>query len=340
MLPLLKFKDIFIKEKFCLGLDIGSSSIKLVKLRFLKEKTELCGYNLEVLQDNLTSVLKNITESYDTKKLNLSVCGPAAIIRYVNFPRMNNAELRQALKFEAQKHIPFPISEVNIDGYILKEDLSDNRMLVVLAAVKKEFIEQRLKLIQDLGLKANIVDIDSVALINAFNFNYSQDTALKTKTVALLNIGAHLTNLNILEDGLPHLSRDIYIAGDNFTQKLQDTLGLDFRAAESLKISPDKEKLAQIMTAIESVLSNLVHEVRVSFDYYESQTTSSVGKIFLSGGGSKLPAIKDMLAKLLGIEVEYWDPLRQIDVSNGIDRQNINVLSSQLAVAVGLALRQ
>lgn len=337
-----RLKDRFSKETFSIGLDIGSSSIKLIKLKFTKDKIEFCGFDLEPTQVDLGPLLKKIAESCcDTKKINLSVSGPSTIIRYVDFPRMNEDELRHALKFEAEKHVPFSMPEINLDSYILKQDLPDNKMLIMLAAAKKEFINQRLKLIEDIGLKVNIVDIDSLALINAFNFNYSQDENLKGKTIALLNIGAGYSNLNILESGIPRLSRDIRIAGNNFTQKIQDTLGVDFATAEALKLkSEDKEQNKKITPAVELIISNLANEVRISFDYYESQSTSSAGKIFLSGGGSRLLALKDTLANLIGIEVEYWDPLKQIVISDTIDASKIKEISSHLAVAVGLALRR
>jgi type IV pilus assembly protein PilM len=252
---------------------------------------------------------------------------------------MSSGELRQALKFEAQKYIPFSLDEVNLDSFILKEDLPDNKMLVLLAAVKKEFLRERLKIIESAGFKASIVDIDSLALINAFNFNYAKDSdILKNKTIALLNIGAALTNLNILEDGIPCLSRDIQIAGNNFTQKLMDIFGLDFKSAEELKINP-KERLQKVSQAIEAVLVNLASEVRTSFDYYESQSASDVIKIFLSGGSSLFSGLKDMLANLVGIEVEPWNPIGKINIGDSVDAEKVKAVSNQLAVAIGLALR-
>jgi len=338
---LAKFKDRFSKERFSLGLDIGSSAIKIVKLKFIKDGVELCDFALEPAQVNPTETLKKIKQSLNPAVdiVNIGVSGSATVIRYVNFPQMNKDELRQALKFEAQKHIPFSLEEVNFDGYILKEALPDNKMLVLLAAVKKDLINQQLKLIEDAGFKASIIDIDSIALCNAFSLNYQADENLKPKATALLNIGSSISNLNILEGGAPRLSRDIHIAGSNFTQKLAEIFSLDFDSAESLKLAPDKERAAKVILAVESVVTNLAGEIRTSFDYYESQSASSVVKIFLSGGGSKFPGLKDMLANFLGIEVEYWDTLRQINIAGNLPAQRIKELSGHLAVAVGLALR-
>ncbi|MBM3254748.1 MAG: type IV pilus assembly protein PilM [Candidatus Omnitrophica bacterium] len=327
------------KEKIILGLDIGTSAIKFAKLRFTKGGVELCRIGIEPLQAGLEPILKNIIKDQNIKKANISVCGPSTIIRYVNFPKMTAQELAQSLKFEAQKHIPFSVSEVNLDAAILKSDLADNKMLVMLAAIKKDFLAARLKLIESAGFSVSNVDIDSVALINAFNFNYTKEDLPQAKSIALLNIGSSFSNLSILEEGMPHLSRDIQVAGNNFTQKLEDGLEIDFKSAEALKFtSPDKEKAQKITQGLESMLSSLAAEVRTSFDYYESQGTLSVAKIFLSGAGSIFPGFKDLLANILGIEVEYWDPLRKIKVSEEVDAQKIKMQLPRLAVAIGIAL--
>jgi type IV pilus assembly protein PilM len=336
-----KFKKRLSKERVSVGLDIGTEAVKIVKLKFIKDAVELSAFALEPSQPAPADTLKKIKEPQGpVESVRISVSGSSAVIRYVSFPRMSNEELKQSLKFEAQKHIPFSIDEVNLDGYILKEELPDNKMLVLLAAVKKDLLNQRLKLIDDAGFKTEAIDIDSIALVNAFNFNYSGEEGLKNKTIALFNIGAAITNLNILENGLPRLSRDIHIAGNNFTHKLMDTFALDFNSAEKLKLNPQTEKSERIVAGVESVLANLCQEVRTSFDYYESESASSVVKIFLSGGGSNFRGLKDILANLLGIEVEYWDPLRKIGIPAGLDAGRIKALSNQLAVAVGLALRQ
>lgn len=334
-----QFKDRFLKEKFSVGFDLGASTIKVVKLRSLAEGgIELCDFNFEPVQKDLKPIFKKIRQSLKTRRINISISGPATIIRYVNFPKMEQGEFNQSLKFEAEKNIPFTISEVNIDGYILKPDLPENKMLVLIAAAKKEFVNERLKLVENVGFRVKLIDIDSLALINAFNFNYLDEADLKGKTIALLNIGATGSNLNILTDGTPYLSRDIVIAGDSFTQRFADVLGMDFNAAEDYKLNPDREKSDKANAAMEAVLLNLTNEIRRSIDYYESQSASSPVKIFLSGGGTKLLGLKEKMAELLGIEVEYWDPLRKISVTGNIDQQKLKELSNQLAVAVGSAL--
>ncbi len=330
------------REKVSLGLDVGSSFIKSVKLRSDKDSAQLLDFVcLETDNTRQLEIISEILKAQNVKRVNISVCGPSVITRYVPFPRMSQDELKQALKFEAQKHIPFSLADINLDCQILKNDLADNKMLVMLAAVKKDFLSQRLKIFQELGVAVNLVDIDTVSLSNAFIFNYGQEDLIKQKTVALLNIGAAQTNLNIIENGIHSLSRDINIAGNGFTQKLSDSFAIDYKSAENLKIKPEKEKAEKIAQCVESVLTYLAGEVRVSFDYYESQSAASISKVFLSGGGSLFTGLKDMLANILDIPVEYWDPFKRVDLAQdlSVKLKGENQLYSQMAVAVGLALR-
>jgi len=351
------------KEKLSFGLDIGTQSIKCVKLKTSGNLVELVDFDLQESQLDPVEVLKKIKHDLGADLVNISFCGASTVIRYVNFLRMNKTELKGALKFEAQKHIPFSVNEVNLDAEILKDDLPENKMLVLIAAIKKESILQRVKVLDNAGLRASLIDIDSLALVNAFNFNYpkteltgnngtlasgqnlkSPGAALAAanqnpKTICLVNIGSTITNVNILDNGLVRLSRDIHSGGANFTKKLMDTFDLDFKAAEELKLNPPADKAARIRPAVESVLTNLASEIRTSFDYYESQNTSSVIKIFLSGGGSKIVGLKEMLGICLGLPVESWDPFNRITIGDGIDKQKLDKFYGQFNVAVGLALR-
>jgi type IV pilus assembly protein PilM len=330
----------FPKEEYSVGLNIGVSSLKMAKLRFSRDSVILCGFSLEQNALGSEEILKKISQASGARAVNISVSGQQAIIRYVDFPKMSREELKQALKFEAQKHIPFPLTDVNVDGYILRDDLPENKMRVLLAAVKKEFLNQRLKLLADSGFDIAIADIDSLALVNAFNFNYSGDGALAGKTIALLNIGSVTSNLNILEAGMPALSRDINIGGNNFTQKIADVMAVGFKEAEGLKTARDGSKADKMLSIVEPVLAKLAQEVRTSFDYYESRSITSVEKIYLSGGGSLYPGLKEMLANLLAISVDNWDPLKKIEIAGDLDPDKVRPLAGQLAVAIGLALRR
>ena len=327
------------KDKFSIGLDIGTQSIKSVKLKISGNSAELVAFDLEESQLDPVDVLKKIKHVQNADLVNISFCGSSTVIRYVNFLRMSKTELRQALKFEAQKHIPFSLEEVYLDADILKDDLPDNKMLVLIAALKKEFVQQRLKSLEGAGLRPNIVEIDSLALINAFNFNYPKNEIPLQKSICLLNIGSTISNVSIIDNTAARLSRDIHSAGANFTKKLMDIFSIDFKAAEELKLKADPERANKVKAGVESVLTNLALEMRTSFDYYESQNNSNVVKIFLSGGGSKITGLKEMLTSSLGIEVEFWDPFKQIKINDNLDAAKLKQCAEQFNVAVGLALR-
>ena len=337
MFPKIKLPGV--KGKFSIGLDIGTQSIKCVKLKINGTDTELVAFDLEESLFDPTETLKKIKHEQDADLVNISFCGSATVIRYINFLKMNKSELKQALKFEAQKHIPFSLNEVNLDAEILKDNLPENKMLVLIAAVKKELIQQRLKILENADLRPNVIDIDSLALANAFNFNYPKTDVPENKSACLLNIGASISNVNIINNGIPVLSRDIHSGGANFTKKLMDIFNIDFKEAEKLKINPDADNANKVKAAVENVLTNLAAEIRTSFDYYESQNTSNVVKIFLGGGAGKIPGLKEMLAGCLGIPVELWDPFKEIKISDKLDSQKLNQAAGQFNVAVGLALR-
>lgn len=333
------------KQRFSVGLDIGSSSIKAVALELKDKEVFLKNYNLtEILAGtDLSSAIKQALSSTEVnanyERINISLSGQSVVIRYVWLPLMSEKELNSSLKFEAAKLIPFSIEEVNVDSFILKQDVSNNKMLVLIVAAKKEAVSERIKLLQNLGFKIAVIDVDSLALINAFNFNHHSSEEGLPKAFALLNIGASVSNLNILEEGIPVFSRDIYIGGNNFSKKIADSLGMNLGEVENLKKNPDEAMRDKILSLVESILSNLASEVRISFDYYESQGASSVEKIFLSGGGSLLSNLKDNLNHTLGIDIDYWDPTQRLIFLAESDSQKIKSYSAQFAIALGLAMR-
>ncbi|MEW6170406.1 MAG: type IV pilus assembly protein PilM [Candidatus Omnitrophota bacterium] len=327
-------------EREVIGLDIGSFDIKLIKLNFKDTLTSIADFDIEKQYSDVARSLKDIVtrKNITGKPVNISLSGPGMVTRYIPFPKMQPEELHNALKFEAEKHIPFPVNEVILDGCILK-DLDDNKMLVLIVAAKKDVVQRRIDLVKNAGLEINLIDIDSLALVNSFNnagvFIKKEE---QPKAIALLDIGATVTNLNILEDSVPRFSRDINLGGMDLTKKISEKLSISLTDAEVLKCNP-AERLAEINTICEPILNNLITELRLSFDYYESQCACSLEKIYISGGGSLLSGLDNFLNHMLGIEILHWDPLSNIKVEESVDgkkmRENLNLLT----IAMGLGLR-
>ena len=304
------------KKQLSIGLDWGISALKLVILEpdantFLLKEAKIIEFSSQGL--NPESVIKDLNLP-PASGVNLGICGPGVILRYVKTAKMSAGEFKSSLRFEAPQHLPFALEELNLDGVILK-DLADNRMLVILAAAKKDFMEKRLKAFQEAGVRVDIVDIDSLALINAFNYTCAcgpgNDAA--SGATALLNIGSCFTSINVLEEGIPHFSRDISIG----TRALSGP-GLTSESG-----------------------ANFVAEIRKSFDYYEVDSSLFIKKIFLSGGGSRVAGLADNLSAALGISAEPWNPFAKFRICEELKERDRDLAkaSAQFAVATGLALR-
>lgn len=323
------------------GLDIGASGIKLVSLLKSKEsvKVEKC---LLAVNNSLPDSLVKFIEGSGIKGsgVNVSVSGQEVICRYILMPLMKAEELKSALVFEAEKHIPFPINECVIDGAILKTGLPESKMLVLIAAVKKNVLAERIKLVEQSGLSVNSVDVDTVAVINAFQerFLAAQKDKMETKLYALLNIGASVSSFSVISEGIPRFSRRINVGGDDFTKKISAAFSLDFPGAEGLKLSPG-EKLDAVMASVEPVVSGLANEIRLSLDYFESRSVTGVERIFLSGGGSSFARLDGNLKQVLDIEFAYWSPLEGLEFANDAARNEAEKHRNKLDVAIGLALK-
>jgi len=362
---------LFSGSKELMGIDIGTHSIKLVELKGTPARWSLAKYAISEIPSGfteelsseerktvVTSALKSMlsTVRISTKKVATSVSGNAIIVRYVRFPRMSPSDLEKTIQFEAEPYIPFDIREVNISTHILGDVMEDGqpKMETVLVGAKKELLQERLEIIEGAGLKLLVIDVDAFALENAYEIIRDKERA---ETVMLLNLGATTSNINILENGISKIVRDIFIAGNNFTKSIQKNLQVEYSEAENLKkehgltLTSEEEELesiaardetkVQVSTIMMPLIRELVGEVRRSIDYYQAQTggEKSVDKVMLSGGSSRLKNLDRFLSDELGLPVDINNPFRGIDTTRvpGRDWQDLAPL---FAVAVGLATRR
>ena len=326
------------------GLDIGSYAIKIVEISAGPEKTTLVGagtrrirgLSKEALADSIRALAEEAGES--TKDLNISVSGSSVIVRLISMPKMTREDLKGAIRFEAEKFIPFDTKDYILDFQILKRDDKTNKLDILLAAVKKDYIEERLKLVESAGYSVNIVDVDSFALINSFLRNRPHTDS--DKTAVLLNIGAALTNLSIIRGEAICLVRDVMIGGNAFDNAISKSLGIDVGSAEALKSSP-KERLQDIILATKPIYSNILDEVSLSCSYYENQCGRNVDEFYMSGGNALLAGSEEAFQEAFGIKPSLWNPMQFLEISSGprIDKKLIDSVNNSFAVAVGLALR-
>jgi len=321
-----------------IGIDIGTSSIKAVELGHSAGGFEVRHWAIEPLVGNdAKSALKKIGERlhFDQQHLVSSVFGKGTLIRYVDLPRMPLEDLRKSYIYDLDKYFPFDPKSIYTDCSILDPDGKDKKMLVLMAAVKKEIVDERLKLFKDAGLELNGVTINSIATANAFNRLGPQAIA-SGKAKAVLDIGGSASCLMIFKDSSPRFARDIFVGSHELTKKISNALGVDAVQAEALKLQPG-DKLAQIIEACDMPINNLITEIRLSMDYFMTEKNIQVDELFLSGGGSLLKGIEGVFEKNLGLPVKIWNPLMNVRL-NGAASADIQNYSAQFGVALGLGL--
>jgi type IV pilus assembly protein PilM len=342
-------------KKNIVGLDIGSSSIKAVELQRKGNSYQLVNLGFENLQpdtvvdgqimelNNVSDVITNIFTEHQirTSRVAAGVSGHSVIVKNIVLPQMNEDELRESFSWHAEEHIPFDISDVNLDYHVTSS--SSDALNVLMAACKSDKIANVKQAIQLAGKHPVVIDVDTFALQNCYELNYQPKTG---EVVALLNIGASTMNINILKGNRSVFARDASVGGSQYTSLLQKELGLTFEQAEAVKRGyplPQGIEPRPIQPIIETVSDILALEIRKTMDFYRAtaeEGEEAIQKILVAGGSSKVPGLPDYLSKRFEIPVEPFDPFRQIEVDGRkFDPDYMKEIVPDMAIAVGLALR-
>jgi type IV pilus assembly protein PilM len=342
-------------KKNLVGVDIGSSSIKAVELQKKGNSYHLLHLGFENLSpdtvvdgqimelNNVSNVITNIFAEHQikTSRVAAGVSGHSVIVKNIVLPQMSEDELRESFSWHAEEHIPFDISDVNLDYQVTSS--SSDALNVLLAACKSDKIANVKQAIQLAGKQPAVIDVDTFALQNCYEVNYQPKPG---EVVALLNIGASTMNINIMNGARSIFARDASVGGGQYTSLLQKELGLTFEQAEAVKRGyplPEGIEARPIQPIIETVSDILALEIRKTMDFYRATAEDSdeaIQKILIAGGSSKLPGLPDYLAKRFEIPVELFDPFRQIEVDGRkFDPDYMKEIVPDMAIAVGLALR-
>lgn len=344
------------KKKDVVGIDIGSSSIKLVELNRGKSGFKLQNLGISplppeaivdgALMDSVTIIdaIRDLVSTTKTKRKDVvtSVSGHSVIVKKITLPFMTEAELEESIQWEAERYIPFDINDVNIDFHMLGSSSENAELMdVVLVAAKKDIINDYQSVIVEAGLNPVIVDTDSFALENMLEINYDID---KDETVAIANVGASITNINILRNNTSSFTRDIFKGGNQITEEIQRQLHIDYEEAERIKVSNKGEAASQpaLQNVLKTASEALAVEIGNSLDFFQSTTTyEKVSKLYLSGGGSKIKDFDIVLQQQIGIPVEVANPFKRIEYSGkNFDMDYLREIGPIMAVAVGLASRR
>ncbi len=346
----------FGKKKSAAGLDIGSSSIKMVELEGKLNNLNLVSLGFEnlpgdtiidgqIMELNVVSdVIQSVCVNHQVKadRVVTGVSGHSVILKNIVLPSMSREELEESIDWHAEEHIPYDLADVSLDYQVTAE--TDDSTHVLIAACKRERIDNIKQAIQLAGKTPVVIDVDTFALQNCYEANYQP---ADETVVTLLNIGASTMNVNIVKGTRSLFTRDITVGGSQFTDVLQRSLGLNFQQAEAVKrgVSDAVEGIEE--KSIEPLMNNVTEivamEIQKTFDFYRATTEDNetvVEKILISGGGSKLVGLAQDLSQRLELPVEVLDPFRNIKVDiKKFDPDYLNEIVPEMAVAVGLALR-
>ncbi len=341
-----------------MGLDIGSSSVKLVQLKESKKGIQLANFSMaplpsEAIVDgalmNATAVVDTIqgmisTQKLKTREVAVSISGHSVIIKKISLPTMTSDELDESIKWEAEQYIPFDVNDVYLDYQILQSRPEQGQMDVLLVAAKKDIVDEYTGIVREAGLDPVVVDVDCFTIQNCFEANYGFPPG---EAVVLIDIGAATININVVSNGITTFTRDISMGGNQFTEEIQKQLNVSYDEAEAYKLGGERgvdadsvvpQEVERVMTAVSDSMASEIHR---SLDFY--MATSSDGRmsrVYLSGGTAKVPSLARTVENRVGVAVEQVDPFKNVQIDpKTFNLDYINEVRPLAAVAVGLGLR-
>ena len=343
---------LFGRKKTTVGLDIGSGLVKVAVVDHSKKQPELVKVAVvplladaivegEVMDPGIVAeAIQSALAAADVKgkQVVTAVGGRDVIIKRIQIERVKEQQARELMRWEAEQHVPFDMESVELDFQILDPDDDGVEMSVLLVAAKRELIESKLRVLTDAGLEPGMVDVDAFALHNAFEINYPD--AMRG-LVALVNIGHDVTNINLLDDGVPILTRDIAVGTRRFREDLQREQGISADEAQQLLQGYDRS------AHLDAVLESRGEEIAVgieraaAFLASSSRAATSVRAIYTCGGGARIPGLSDALADRLRVSVQQANPLTNLNIRDGaLDSLVTDEVASLLMLPIGLAMRQ
>lgn len=342
----------------CIGLDVGSSSVKLVQLKIGRRGKSLQNFGIEPLPPGVivggaisdpnavTAAIRNLTKRIRLrgKDVALAVSGNSVIIRRLQIPAMTGAALAEQMEWEVRQHIPFSRDEVIVDWEVLVERTPDGQMEIVLVAAKREVVEQYVAVVKAAGLNPTIVDTDAFAMQNAVESAQGQTP---NETIAVINVGAHFTTISIVQDGKPVFHRNLAAGGDTYTEAIRHRLAVSLEGAEAYKVgSAGVNSAAEVVPQeVHRVLAQVSEQVSAEFqrtiDFYLSDAVDArLSRIYLTGGTALVPQLPKAIQDRSRVPVGILDPFSNVSVdARRFDVDYLRGNAPVAAVAFGLSLR-
>jgi type IV pilus assembly protein PilM len=341
---------LFGRKRTSVGLDIGSGFVKVVEVDHSGDQPEVIRVAMrpllpdaivegEIMDYGLVSdAVMGLFQDLGMKNPDVvtAIGGHDVIIKKIEMDRMKESDAREVIRWEAEQHVPFDVKSVELDFQILDPEGSGSQMQVLLVAAKRELVDNKVGLLQDAGVNPVVIDIDAFALHNAFQHNYPDATE---GIIALVNVGHETTNVNILEDAVPILTRDIPFGSRKIREDLQRERGLTAEQAED--VVQARETVHDLDRFVESSADEVAVGIeRASAFLMTREDGDSVGRIFLSGGGARIPGMAAALGRRMGVETELVNSFERVPVHPGAAGDiSIEEAAPMLLLPLGLALR-
>lgn len=338
-----------------LGLDIGSSSIKIAELDVSKNGAKLVNFGMAQTPPNsinggdisdpgaLSVAIKSLIMDMKSGRKNAAVgmFGTAVIVKKITIPRIDLKLVGEQVKWEAEQYIPFDVNSISLAHHVINPKDQSETMDILLIAAQNELVAEYYQVVQMADLKMGILDVSAFALANVFEFNYGRPEG---QTVGIVNLGSAITNFVVISNGEVVFSRDMPIGGQNYTNDIHKEMSVSVPEAESLKLSaatggavPD-----EVHRVISSTTEQVTEEIRNSFDFFAGSSGGlSISQVYYTGGAAATPGLIRNLTQATRLEMEWLNPFRRITSGNKkISTMYLEQITPFCAVAFGLGLRK
>ncbi|MBX7138234.1 MAG: type IV pilus assembly protein PilM [Oligoflexia bacterium] len=353
--------DFLQKKEYLVSIDIGSTAIKLIEFDMSGSRPRVVNIGVspvrgDIFAGNVITRAEKVAEqisglvesnAISDKRVVTAVPGPSVFTKKIKMPKQDPGQLKSSIGLEAGNFIPHNLDAVRLDYHIIGES-SKNQLDVLIVAVKNEILDSFTGSLSLAGLETAVVDVDVFALQNIFELSHPE---LTEKTVALVNIGARYSSINICRGGESLFTGDIAVGGKMFTDAIAEGLGVTTEEAEQLKLgkapaAADGAAHTALMDSVHDIVERQLEYIssefnrQLSFFWSASGSDESIDQILLTGGGALIPGLCAELKEKTGVACELLNPLAVIEAGEGVDADYLKEVAPLMSIALGMAIRQ
>ena len=344
------------KRQPLIGIDISASSIKVLELSKSGEHFRVERYAVEPLPQNavvehtiteVDQVAQTMQRAFKRsgsryRNVAVAVAGSHVISKLISMPAgLTDRDMQTQIEMEADRYIPYPLDEVNLDFQVLgAAEGGAEQVTVLIAACRKEIVEDYLAVTQGAGLIPTIVDIETYAMENAYSLiaQHMPGGGME-KTIALVDVGATTTNINVMHDNRSVYTRDHTFGGRQLTEEIQRRYGLSYEEAGLAKKQgglPDNYQTDVLRPFMEAMCQEVMRALQF---FYSSSPYNSVDQVLLAGGCAQIPGIEELVAARIGVPTSIANPFASMSLASRIKPQLLSNDAPSLMITCGLAMR-